>query len=399
MLPVRLGYAMAGLALVLLGAERFGGYAAGGAALGLFSIGAGALGPLRGWLVDRYGQTRPLLVYVPVFCGGLLLLLVVDAWAFLAVATIAGAMSPPLLASSRALWRSIVPDDLLRTAFAVDSASMQVTQIAGPALAGAIAAAISPTAAMLVVVTLVAVGGAAYVALPASRRWAGSARRGHGRRFLGSPGVRRLLLVAALGGTVLGILVIALPALSRGFDTPAGQGFLLAVVGAGSVIGGTWAGTRRSADPVRTASLAAVAMAAAVGSAAAAAGGAALVVSLLVAGIAYGPLSVSLLELVDRCAPPGTTTTAFAVVVALEGATVSVGALLAGALTDSGRVSASLLVASGVLAAISVVYAASRRALASAPGTFSGPPDPSRDRLPPIHPAEPAATLPTPFAP
>ena len=69
MIPVRFGYAMAGLAMVLLIRDRTGSFALAGLGLGLFSLGAGLLSPLRGHLVDTMGQTKPLMVYLPVFCG------------------------------------------------------------------------------------------------------------------------------------------------------------------------------------------------------------------------------------------------------------------------------------------------------------------------------------------
>ena len=55
MVPVRLGYAMAGLAMVLLVRERTGSFAVAGLALGLFSLGAGLLSPLRGHLLHDLG--------------------------------------------------------------------------------------------------------------------------------------------------------------------------------------------------------------------------------------------------------------------------------------------------------------------------------------------------------
>jgi MFS family permease len=368
MLPVRLGYAMAGLSLVLLGAQKSGSYAIGGAALGLFSLGAGALGPFRGSLVDRYGQTRPLLFYVPAFCLGFLALASTSqTWVLLTVATISGMLSPPLLASSRTLWRSIVPPHLVRTAFALDSVSNQVTLVAGPAMAGLIAARWGASTAMIVVTVLVMLGGIAFVALPSSRAWQGSTTSTGLRGILTSPAVRTLLIIGALGGVNLGVLVVSLPAMSEQFSTPFGAGLLLALLAIGSVIGGTWVGTRHRTD-------------AEVGAARAAAALALILIPviatsvaftglqpwlLLAAGMAFGPLGVYLLELVDRAAPAGTAVTAFAAIVALEGATVAIGATVAGWAADRGTPEAALLLSIGCLVAVAAVYRR-RRALISA---------------------------------
>lgn len=367
MLPVRLGYAMAGLSLVLLGEQRSGSYAVGGLALGLFSVGAGVLGPFRGAVVDRYGQTRPLIVYVPAFCAGFLALAFTQqTWVLLSVSFLSGALSPPLLASSRTLWRSVVPPHLVRTAFAIDSISMQVTQVAGPALAGFTAVRWGASTSMVVVTVLVMIGGGAFVALPASRAWRGSSRTGGLREIVQSPATRTLLLIGALGGVSLGVLVVALPALSAGYATPVGAGLLLAVLAVGSVIGGVWVGSRHRVDAAVGAGRSAALMAALLVPVALLGAGPSPVqpALLLLAGLAFGPLAVYLLELVDRTAPSGAAVTAFAAIVALEGATVAIGAAIAGWAADAGHPATSLMLSVGCLGAMALVYRRRQRVLA-----------------------------------
>jgi MFS family permease len=359
MMPIRLGYAMAGLALVLLGTATTGSFTTGGAALGLFSLGAGALGPFRGRVVDRYGQTRPLLVYVPLFCLGFAVLPLLDQpWTLLLVSGVVGALSPPLLASSRPLWRAVVPDDLVRTAFAVDSISMQATMIAGPALTGAIAAAWSPQAAVWTVCVLVLTGGLAFIALPASRSWPVTDRPPAWATLVREPGIGPLLAVATLSGIALGSLVVVLPAASLGLATPLGSGSLLAALAVGSVIGGTWAGTRSRTDAAVAAARAWAGAAVAFLPVAWAVGdpGVALALMLVVVGLCLGPAAVYQLELVDRIAPAGTAVTAFAGIVALEGATVAIGALAAGRAVDADAPWAGILLALGCALGAALIY-------------------------------------------
>jgi MFS family permease len=357
MLPVRLGYAMAGLALVLIAVERIGSASAGGAALGLFSLGAGLLGPVRGRIVDRYGQTRPLLIYVPVFCAGFVALTAITTpWLLLTTAGIAGAMSPPLLASSRPLWRIVVPANLVRGAFALDSVSMQVTMIAGPAITGAIAVTWSPAVAMWTVASLVLVGGTAFVLMPASRQWPRTLQPPAWSSLLATAGLRSLMVVGAASGVISGALVVLLPSTSGRFDTFLGAGLLLAVVACGSVVGGIWAGSRIGTNAARGGAWA-MAVIAVISLPLAAALDAplpVLVALLLLLGGALGPAAIYLLELVDRTAPAGTAVTAFAGIVALEGATVAVGAIAAGAAVDNGRpyAACALIAVMATLAAI-----------------------------------------------
>src|SRR6478736_10297087 len=74
MLPVRLGYSMTSIAIVFLVHDRTGSWATSGVATGAFIAGAGITAPLRGGLVDKLGQTKPLLIYVPIFCASLVVL-------------------------------------------------------------------------------------------------------------------------------------------------------------------------------------------------------------------------------------------------------------------------------------------------------------------------------------
>jgi MFS family permease len=357
---------MAGLALVLLGTQTTGSFTTGGAALGLFSLGAGALGPFRGRIVDRYGQTRPLLVYVPLFCLGFAMLpLLEQPWALLLVSGLVGAMSPPLLASSRPLWRAVVPDHLVRTAFAVDSISMQTTMIAGPALTGAIAAAWSAQAAVWTVCVLVLSGGLAFIALPASRSWPITRRPPTWGVLAREPGIAPLLAVATLSGIALGALVVVLPAASLRLSTPLGSGALLAALAVGSVIGGTWAGTRKRTDAAVAAARAwtGVALAFVPVAWTVADPGPVLALLLVAVGLCLGPAAVYQLELVDRVAPAGTAVTAFAGIVALEGATVAVGALAAGRAVDTSRPWIGILLALGCAVGAALVYRLARAAL------------------------------------
>ena len=92
-----------GLAIVLLVADRTGSFAAAGAAVSAFALGA-ALAPLRGRLVDARGA--PVLVaFGAAHAAGLLLLLTApEGVATVAAAGFAGAAAPPLIATARAVW-------------------------------------------------------------------------------------------------------------------------------------------------------------------------------------------------------------------------------------------------------------------------------------------------------
>ena len=359
MIPVRFGYAMAGLAMVLLIRDRTGSFALAGLGLGLFSLGAGLLSPLRGHLVDTMGQTKPLMVYLPVFCASFAILSFArDATLLIVLCTISGCMSPPLLASSRALWRPIVGPDLVRSAYALDSIAMQASQVLGPALTAALVAAWNPEVAIWAVTIMVAIGGVLFILVPASRAWTGDRNAAGFRGAIRSPGIRVLLAISAAFGTAWGALCVGLPAISVEAEWTLNGGILLALLALGSVLGGTWAGARAKRGPVRSLITSLALLAVALFLAAIPAPLPVLLTLLVIAGLGMGPAQVFLLELIDRVSPAGSAVTAFASVVAIEGAFVGLGAYLAGRAADGGWAYAGLVVAGlAELVAVAIVVA------------------------------------------
>ena len=346
MVPVRFGYAMAGLTLVLLVRDRTGSFALAGLGLGIFSLAAGLLAPLRGHLVDTLGQTRPLLVYLPVFSLCFAALAAVDRPVpLLILCAVGGAASPPLLASSRALWRPIVGPDLVRTAYALDAIAMQAAQVLGPVAAAAVVVWAGPGAAVLVIAALVFVGGLLFLSLPASRAWTGDREAAGLMGAVRSEGIRTLLMVSAALGTAAGAITVALPAIAVQENWPLSGGVLLGALAVGSVIGGTLAGSRSTHGPVRGLGRSILVLAVTLLVAAIPAPWPVLALLLVLAGFGLGPSNVYLLELIDRLAPRGSAVTGFAAVVALEGAFVGLGAFLAGQAADADAAHIGLVVA------------------------------------------------------
>ena len=234
MLPVRLGYSMSSIAIVFLVHDRTGSWSTAGLATGAFILGAGATAPLRGGLVDRYGQTRPLLAYVPAFCAAFVVLPHLHTTAgMIVVAGLCGVLSPPLIASSRPLWRIIVGDELVRTGYAADAVQMQTTLVVGPALAAVLAARVSPTLPPYVIAATVLLGGLMFLSLESSRAWRSEPRLAHMQSALRAPGIRTMLVLAACFGAAFGALQVALPAKAAESGSATEGGLLFAVLAAG----------------------------------------------------------------------------------------------------------------------------------------------------------------------
>lgn len=352
MLPVRLGYAMTTLALVLLARSRTGSFTTAGLCAGAFVLLAGVTAPLRGTLVDRYGQTKPLVGYLPVFCLTLMLVpLVSSDVALVVMAAVCGAASPPLIASARPLWRIIVGDELVRTAYAADAVQMQVALVVGPVLVGAIAFFVTPTVTLYLISVAVAVGGVLFVSLESSRAWRAGPRLAHMGSALRAPGIRTMLALSACFGAAFGALQVALPARAGEHGSAAAGGLLFAALAAGMVAGGTWWGTRTHADsPLRALAVSIGSFAVLMVPAALLPAGPLLAVVLVAGGFCLGPPMALWMELIDRAAPPGTAVSAFTWLVSLESAGSALSVTAAGSLAQHHGAAAAM--------AVSVVTAA-----------------------------------------
>ena len=82
-----------------------------------------------------------------------------------------GATVPPISPSMRALWRELVPDDRLDTAYAFDSVALELAFIVGPLLAAGLATAWTPLAGMIVSAAFYCVAAIGFATAPASRAW------------------------------------------------------------------------------------------------------------------------------------------------------------------------------------------------------------------------------------
>jgi len=356
-----LGFGALALAIVLTVQRASGSPSVAGVALAAFSLGS-ALAPLRGRLVDRFG-VRVALVPMAAASGACLIGLALAARGgagdvpLVALAGLAGVTVPPLIASARVVWPAVVAPEHLQPAYGIQALLGDVGGVAGPALAGAVAAALSPSAA-LVACGLLPVAGALLLArLPWPRREP-SARTRAGA--LASPGIRTLVLADAgvFGG--LGALDVTLPVVAERGGAAAAAALPLAVFAAASALASLWYGTRPMA-PGRRYAIAVPALALTLAPLIATRSAVAAALVLAVAGVAFAAANVAVFELLDVVAPPGTGAEALTWLTTAGGAGSAIGAVLAGHLAAAGHLSAALAVPC-VFAAAAAVAVLARRA-------------------------------------
>jgi predicted MFS family arabinose efflux permease len=361
----RVPLAMFSIALLVHARHLTGSFAAAGIVTGVYAVSLGIGGPLLGQLVDRRGQTAVLLASAAASAVVLVVIAVLPAGTPVAVivglAAALGLATPPIDACVRALFPGLTADAAaLRAAYAADASASELTWIAGPPVALCVGALWSTGAALAAGGLVLLATTAAFALQPASRAWrperAQARRRGGALR---APAMRSLVLVFVAVGALFGAAEVAVTGAAAALDSTTAAAPLLALWGAGSLVGGVLSARRGGAAPLAgvLGALAAghLALAGATGSLYALGG------MLLVAGAAIAPTYATVYAMVDAAAPAGTTTEAFAWLETAIAVGAAVGSAAAGAVVDHAGPGAAFVLAGGA-GAFAVILALLRSA-------------------------------------
>ncbi|HEY3261577.1 MAG TPA: MFS transporter [Pseudonocardiaceae bacterium] len=239
-LLARIPVTSAGVVLTLHVVLTLGhGYAAAGLVGTASTIGAAFGAPLLGRLVDRHGLRRVLVlatVAEALFWG-------VAPWlpypALLVAAFAGGVLALPVFTVVRQALAALVPAEQRRTAYSVDSMSVEVSFMIGPVLGVLAATQVSTTAAMLGIgIYLLASGASLYLLNPPMR---GEATDGTARLAVRSwlrPALVSVLVATAACTIVLAGTDVAIVAALRSTGAVSLTGLVFALWGLASVIGG-----------------------------------------------------------------------------------------------------------------------------------------------------------------
>ncbi|MFL6219650.1 MAG: MFS transporter [Actinomycetes bacterium] len=390
----RLANATGPLSVVLVVQEQTGSLAQAGAASAAIAQARGLLAPVRGRLVDRYGQRRCLAPMALGFAAALAGLVTTAGPGPAAVATTialaaaAGAVAPPLGASMRALWVSLVGQGpRLQTAYALDAVLDELLFVVGPLLAGGLATLYRPAAGVLATAGLALTGTLGFVASPVSRAQAGRPAAVGGRAgwagAMAAPGLRTLVLSLTGVGAAIGIWEIGLVGAAREAGSPEAASISLAAWAAASGVGGLWYGSRTWRRPAGQRYLALLALLVLAGAIMAAAGSpVAMGAVVVLVGAVLAPLESSAYLLAAELAPAGTLTESGTWLNTAINVTAAAGLVVAGALVDRAGVPATLAVACACTAAGLLVTLAGHERLDAAPyrGRHAGTRQPRRER-------------------
>jgi predicted MFS family arabinose efflux permease len=349
----RLAYSMVSLAIFFQAEAVTGSVAVAGLAAGVSAgLGAVTAGP-RGLLVDRFGQTRPLMILVPLYAISCLLLAFAarDSVTAVAFAALVGATAPPFNISIRPLWPQIVGQERVRMAYAVDSAYQNLLVLAGPVVASLLALNASPRVAVVTVGGSMLIGGFLLMINPHSRSWIPEPREHGEAGLLRSPAIRLLAVEGALVGLSAGFITIGIPTLATLSGQEGMAGPVLSAMGVGAIVGSLWAGAKaRQIAPAQGLRTATLLYAVALLPLAFVPIGPAMMAVVLIAWMFIGPANVFYLEVIDVVRPRGTAVAALGSLWMIEGLGMALGNAVGGTLAEA--VSPHLTLALGSLFAI-----------------------------------------------
>ena len=241
--PARVAYGMVGLALFFKAEQETGSIALAGLVIGLNSLAGSVTAGVRGSLIDKYGQKWPIRILVPGFASMMIMVNISHSATFIVVmATIMGLTAPPINLSVRPLWKTIVPGDFLRTAYAVDSSVMNTAGVIGPVIATSLALSKFPGSPLVTAAILMALGGGALAIAPVSRDWKPEKKESGAQSLWRSPALRLMMLEGSCIGFGWGLFDVAVPAFATLENVAHRTAWVFAAMGISSIIGGLIAG-------------------------------------------------------------------------------------------------------------------------------------------------------------
>jgi MFS family permease len=234
---------MIGLGIFFKAEQETGSVAAAGFAIGLNSLAGAMTAGLRGSVMDRFGQKWPIRILVPMYASLILLLNTMETrQSILITAFILGVTAPPINLSVRPLWKDIVPDSYLRTAYAFDTSMMSSTSVIGPVVITALSLSSRPGLGLGTTAALMLLGGIALSLTPVSRNWIPEKKKKNQQRLWRDRAIQLLMFEGCFIGFGWGVFDVAVPAFATQEGVQHRVAWIFASFGAATVIGGLLGG-------------------------------------------------------------------------------------------------------------------------------------------------------------
>jgi len=234
---------MIGLAIFFKTEQTTGSIAVAGLAIGLNSLAGAVTAGVRGSVMDRWGQKWPLRILVPLYAFLILALNNMQSReSILITALILGATAPPINLSVRPLWKDIVPDNFLRTAYAFDSAMISSTTAVAPVVITSLALSAHPGLGLGVTAALMLLGGGALALTSVSRNWVPEKKAKGQQRLWQDRAIQLLMFEGCFIGFGWGVFNVAVPAFATQEGVAYRVAWIFAAFGVANVVGGLLGG-------------------------------------------------------------------------------------------------------------------------------------------------------------
>lgn len=330
----RLPLGAAPVALLLYARESLS-IGAAGLLVGAYTAGLAIGGPVLARIADRFRQPPVMLAGAAVSTAGFVILAQgVPLWAALPAVLLAGLGAPPFEAGLRVLWRNLLDEAQVPTAYTLDIAVQELIFICGPLVAGAAVALGGGVAGVYATAALQLAGTIWFVTTPVVRGWRGARAERHWAGALRSGRLRLLLTAVVLIGAGVGSLPVAMLDYAEAIGHRSWSSWLLAAQAFGALIGGL-ANTRLRVEGRRLPLLAALLGAGYVPLLLTPSSAVPMVPLTILCGLCLPPLLAAAFLTVDRIAPPGTAAEAFAWVATAFAVGAAAGAAVDGAILDA----------------------------------------------------------------
>lgn len=242
-IPARIAYGMIQLAIFFKVERETGSIPLAGLAIGLNALASSLSAGIRGSIMDRYGQKWPLRILVPAYTVMLLVLNVShSATMILIYSFVLGLTAPPINLSVRPLWKTITPDTLLRTAYALDTSVISAMSVLGPILATTLALSSRPGSPLVVCAVLLLSGGIALALTQVSRNYVPEKKEEGSAPLWRHPALRLLMLEGGFIGFGWGAFFVAVPSFALLESVPHRTAWVLGIMGICNIIGGLLGG-------------------------------------------------------------------------------------------------------------------------------------------------------------
>ena len=244
--PARFAYGMISLGVYWKIYHVTHSFAISGLALGINAVAGSLTTGIRSNLLERWGLKWPLRIIVPAYAIAILIINSMTSRPGLIIAgALLGICAPPINLSVRPMWRFAVPPEQMRTALALDTATMNLAQIVGPVAVTPIALSQHSGWALGLCALLILIGGISLSLLPITKSWKPEVSEQKSSRIFRVPGIQVLVVEGIFIGLGGGIVQVTIPALATIHKVPgvtawifAAQSFTMIV---GSLIAGIFA--------------------------------------------------------------------------------------------------------------------------------------------------------------